>query len=388
MPPRDGNSKLDSNAKLDSNIQLDSNTKLESMNVQTEPVVCIQPSISTLSINDLPPTKEISCCTRFSGIIYALTSSLLFTCAAFSLKRLGVSLVDTLLLRIVLQTIITFVFASTKHYSLLPGTGKQIFLQMVCCAAGSGSFIVYFIALNYAELSDVTTLCYTRVIWTVIFSIFVYRERPALSLLIALPITLLGVVFVTQPSLIFSSTVSSNNSFRIIGLILAIISSVSSATNVLSFKQLVSTSKEMKSSVINFQYCSAVLVLLIIYQCYQKFVCHVGLSWEFVFSWKYILGSVICLVMMVCNILTQKAIKREHPAIFTLLGSADIIFALVLQNLFTNKRSNLFALLGSTLVILSVLIIGVSKMRTDRQIQKKTKLLEEQLLSKDCEEKC
>ena len=366
----------------------DTDTKLDSDDLPIEPIAFIPPSVSTLSINDLPAKKEINCGTRFSGIIYALTSSFMFTCAAFSLKQLGVNLVDALILRIAVQTIITFIYALTKHYSLLSGTPKQILLQFLCCAAGAGSFFVYFIALNYAELSDVTTICYTRVIWTVIFSIFIYRERPAWSLLIALPLTLLGVVFVAQPSFFFSSTISSNNSFRILGLILSLTSAFSSATNVLSFKQLVSTSRDMKPSVINFHYCSAVLVLLIIYQCYQKFVRHVGLTWEFVLSWKYILGSVICLIMMICNVLTQKAIKREHPAVFTLLGSADIIFALILQNLFTSKRSNFFALLGSTLVILSVLIIGISKMQTDRHIQKKMKLLDRQLLSKDFEEKC
>lgn len=370
MPPRDSDVKLDSN------------------DVQTEPIAFIPPSVSTLSINDLPLVKEVSWFTRFEGIIYALTSSFLFTCAAFSLKMLGVNLVDALLLRIVVQTLITFIFARSKNYSLLPGTMNQIFLQILCCATGAGSFFVYFFSLNYAELSDVTTLCYTRVIWTVIFGIFIYRERPALSLLIALPLTLLGVVFVAQPSFFFSSTVSSNNSFRLIGLALSMVSSIASAGNVLSFKQLVSTSKEVKPSVINFQYCSAILVLLSTYQLYQTFVRHTGLTWDFVLSWRYILASIICLIMMISNVLTQKALKREHPAVFTLLGSADIIFALVLQNLFTSKRSNLFALLGSTLVIISVIIIGVSKMLTDRHIQKKMKLLDNEILNKDFVEKC
>lgn len=356
--------------------------------VQTEPIAFIPPSVSTLSINDLPLVKEVSWYMRFEGIIYALTSSFLFTCAAFSLKLLGVNLVDALFLRIVVQTLITFIFALSKHYSLLAGTMNQIFLQILCCAAGAGSFFVYFFALNYAELSDITTLCYTRVIWTVIFGIFIYRERPALSLLIALPLTLFGVVFVAQPSFIFSSTVSSNNSFRLLGLTLSMISAVASAVNVLSFKQLVSTSKEVKPSVINFQYCSAILVLLSAYQLYQTFVRHTGLTWDFVLSWRYILASVICLVMMLSNVLTQKAIKREHPAVFTLLGSADIIFALILQNLFTSKRSNLFALLGSTLVIISVITIGVSKMLTDRHIQKKMKLLDDEISNKDFVGKC
>jgi drug/metabolite transporter (DMT)-like permease len=71
--------------------------------------------------------------------------------------------------------------------------------------------------------------------------------------------------------------------------------------------------------------------------------------------------------MIAVNILIQKAIKREHPAIVTLLGSADIIFALILQNVFTTKRSNMFALMGSILVIFSVLILGLAKFINDRE---------------------
>jgi drug/metabolite transporter (DMT)-like permease len=80
--------------------------------------------------------------------------------------------------------------------------------------------------------------------------------------------------------------------------------------------------------------------------------------------------------MIIANVLTQKAIKREHPAVFSLLCSADIIFALILQNIFTAKRSNLFALLGSALVICSVVIIGLAKIIKEKRMEKKMKLID------------
>jgi drug/metabolite transporter (DMT)-like permease len=104
-------------------------------------------------------------------------------------------------------------------------------------------------------------------------------------------------------------------------------------------------------------------------------------------SWRYLLASFVCLILIVANILTQKAIKREHPAIFTVLGSADIIFSLILQNIFTTKRSNLYAILGSALVIFSVVIIGLSKILTDRSAQTKIKLMDKQIIIKDFDEK-
>jgi drug/metabolite transporter (DMT)-like permease len=209
-----------------------------------------------------------------------------------------------------------------------------------------------------------------------------------MSLLLAIPLTLVGVAFVAEPTFLFSSKSLPMTQLRAFGLILSIISSLTSAANVLSFKQLISTSKEIKPSVINFQYCFALLILLIINQLYRTFILHTGLTWTYVISWKYLLASFVCLAMIIANILTQKAMKREHPAVFTLLTSADIIFALILQNIFTAKRSNLFALLGSTLVIGSVVIIGVSKMMEDRHSKKETKLLDHETIKKEMEEKC
>lgn len=362
----------------------DNDHKSDVNDVPIEPISFVPPTITTISITDLSSLKKVNCLTRFSGIIYTLISSFFFTCAAFSIKQIGVDIIDALLFRFILQTLLTFIFALYKKYSLFPGTIKEKFFQVLCCATGAISFFLYFFAIRYVELSDVTTLCYTRVVWTVLFGICAYHERPSISLLIALPMTLLGVVFVTQPSFFFASSNALNNSYRFLGLTLAILSSFASAANVLSFKQLVSTSKTIKPSVINFHYCLSILIFLIGNQLYERYFHQAGLTFQTIFTWRYLLASSICLVMMVTNILTQKAIKREHPAIFTLLTSADILFALILQNLFTNKRSNLFALLGSALVILSVLIIGLARFWNDRQTQKKNALLEQNLVDTKC----
>jgi drug/metabolite transporter (DMT)-like permease len=362
--------------------------KLNFDDTSIEPIVFVPPTISTISINDLSSLKKTSWFTRFSGIIYTLTSSLFFTCAVFSIKQLGIDLLDALLVRFVLQTLFTFVFVLYKHYPLFFGTMSQIFLQILCCATGAGGLFIYFFAIRYVELSDVTTLCYTRVVWTVILSIFIYHQRPSISSLLALPLTFLGVIFVTQPSFLFSSAILSNDKYRVLGLTLSIMTSFTSAINVLSFKQLISTSKDIKPSVINFQYCLAVLIFLIINQLYQRFSLHTGLLFYSNISWKYLLASFICFAMIISNLLTQKAIKHEHPAIFTLLTSADIIFSLILQNIFTTKRSNLFALIGSALIICSVVIIGLSKFLSEKRIDKKLKLIDNQTIIKDFEEKC
>ena len=106
------------------------------------------------------------------------------------------------------KTILLFSYALYKHYTILGGTLKQIILQILCSALGTGGYLIFLIAVRYVDLADVTTLCYTRVVWTIVLSIIVYRERPSISTLIALPLTLTGVIFVTQPTFLFTSKIS------------------------------------------------------------------------------------------------------------------------------------------------------------------------------------
>ncbi|CAF1334327.1 unnamed protein product [Rotaria sordida] len=67
----------------------------------------------------------------------------------------------------------------------------------------------------------------------------------------------------------------------------------------------------------------------------------------------------------------QKAIKYEHPSIFTILQSSGILFSIILQNTFSSVKSNLLSLFGSALVLLSILTITGSKYINEKRAKKK-----------------
>lgn len=343
----------------------DDEPALEDTVTPADPLILL-PAISREKLAE--PT---SCLSHFSGIFYTLLASFLFTASTFAIKELGIDLLDALLLRFFIQTGLTLIFALYKNYALLGGSIREKTLQILCCTTGAAGLFLFFIAVRYIELSDAVTLTYTRVVWTVIAGVVVYHERPSVGTLVALPMTLVGVVFVTQPSFFFSSKLSSmghvNTTLRFLGLAMAFACALTSTANVLLFKQLISTSKDIKPSVLNFQFSSAVLTALIINQVYKISFGSVPFSWDTILNWRYGLSSLVCIVTIIGSVLTQKAIKREHPAVFSLLGSADIIFALILQNLFTATKSNVFDLIGSALVIGSVVLIGISKIVGERR---------------------
>ena len=64
--------------------------------------------------------------------------------------------------------------------------------------------------------------------------------------------------------------------------------------------------------------------------------------------------------------------KLEHPSIISVAQSSDMIFAIGLQNLFTNVKSNRFVLIGSFLVTLSIVIVGIHKFWKDQKKQRQT----------------
>ncbi|CAF2060499.1 unnamed protein product [Rotaria magnacalcarata] len=369
--------------------------KLEYDDAPIEPSILIPPAVSTLSVNhsaiENGTLKKFSWTTRFSGIMYSLVASFVFTCTTFIIKQLGIDLLDAFFIRFTVQITSNILYVHKKNYHCLPGAGIQIFSQFLCCGTGAGCFFLYFFAIRYIELPDVTTLVYTRVVWTLVLSIILYRERPSKVSLISIPLTLLGVILVAQPTFLFSSNISSavliSSKLRVLGSSLSICSAIASAINVLAFKQLISTSKTIKPSVLTLHYCLAVFCFLIAYQLHKQLFFHTRLTFDYVVSWRFLLASTLGTIVIIPNILSQKAIKREHPAVFTLLGSADIIFALILQNIFTTKRSNLFALIGSALVILSVVILGASKIINERRLQKQVELKDIQCMLHDTEEK-
>jgi drug/metabolite transporter (DMT)-like permease len=84
------------------------------------------------------------------------------------------------------------------------------------------------------------------------------------------------------------------------------------------------------------------------------------------FTWQYFVAASVSLFQVFSTTITQKAIKLEHPSIIAVVQSSDIIFAILLQNLFTRVKSNSFVLIGSFLVTTSIFLVGINKFRQDQ----------------------
>ncbi|CAF0915028.1 unnamed protein product [Adineta steineri] len=312
---------------------------------------------------------------RFSGIFYALLSAFLFTISVFITKQLEVELLSALIPRFLIQTVSLFIYMKfIKHYSLYKQSEKQEILFLIfnvfCSATG---FLAFFIGYRYLPLPDLTTIRYTQVIWTAIITSIIYCEKPSIPIILASLLTTVGVICVAQPNFLFEKTSnitisSTDHDQRLIGLSIALYASISMSLMIISNKHLLVKYKT-KHSLIMLQFAFVSLCISIIYCFYKYYFLSdriQSLKKDF-FNWKYLCASSVCLLQIISSILVQKAIKREHPSIFTIVQASDILFSILLQNIFASMKSNFLSLFGSFLVLISILIISGFKFINEKR---------------------
>ncbi|CAF3915290.1 unnamed protein product [Rotaria sp. Silwood1] len=355
----------------------DDHNKQQSLSLLTE---------TTTAVNDdkpvqLSPTKW----KRFLGIFYILLSTFIFVTSTFIAKELNVDVLDASIAYCLVHSIILFIYMKfIKHYSLYKQASKQeiffLFINVFFSATGGFAF---FLAYRYLTLPDLTTIRFTQIIWTAIITSILYHEKPSISMIISILLTTIGVIFVAQPSFLFSKISNTNennisNDYyqRLIGIFIALYAAIAMAITVISNKHLLSKYKT-KQSLIMFLFAFVTLWMFVgnVFYKYNFFIDTIQTFKNDFFNWRYLVASSICLLQIFAYLLVQKGIKCEHPAIFTILQSSSILFSIILQNIFSSVKSNLLSLLGSMFVLTSILIITGFKFFDEKQDKKKSEQL-------------
>ncbi|CAF2532096.1 unnamed protein product [Rotaria sp. Silwood2] len=314
---------------------------------------------------------------RFSGIFYASLSSLLFTCSNFIMQQLDVILLDVFLIRFFLQGIISFGYIIYKGYHrFLFSNGLLVFIRSLIAATGS---LCFYFGLVFLPLPDLITLRYTQVVWTALLALIIFRERITIPIIIASIFTLVGVIGVTQPSFIFTKSNTFNETLqvsltnksetRLLGIFVALLCAFSISMGIVLAKKLLE--KKVRQSIILFHFILITFIFLLISQTYYWTYskrCHQKFDIKKNYLTKtFFYATMLATLQLIPLILLQKSIKREHPSIVTIAQASDILFAIILQNVFSTIKSNTYALIGSTFVLTSIIIVGGHKLWQDRK---------------------
>jgi len=352
-----------------------------------------QKYVSILTLNSYKQNQTTSfsqIIVRCTGMFYALLGSCLFTCSGFLVKQLGVDFFDAFLVRFILQTFILTAFILYKKNKFINGSTNLIIVQIIRSISSSSGFILFFMSYRYIPLPDLTTCRYTQVVWTTILAMIIFRERISIASIFAIIFTLTGVIFVAQPTFLFNNhqilsnkteiiinktnniDFESDKSYRLLGLSLALSCALSLSFSIVLNKKLLLS--KIPQSIIMFEYSLLILFLLILNHIYNRFILH-KYDNQTMFTWQFFLAAGVSLIQVFASIITQKAIKLEHPSIISVVQSSDILFAIILQNLFSKEKSNWFVLIGSCLVTTSIFLVGINKFWQDqKKLSEKNKI--------------
>ena len=135
----------------------------------------------------------------FFGILFAVSMCMMnvFVKMAPALDGSNVSLI-----RYIIQLIVCSVIIRWNKLDFL-GPREQRWLLLLRGVVGAVAVIISFFAIRYLDLSDVETLANSTVIITAIIARFVLREKLTVTHIIALVLTIAGVLFIIRPSFLF-----------------------------------------------------------------------------------------------------------------------------------------------------------------------------------------
>jgi drug/metabolite transporter (DMT)-like permease len=149
-----------------------------------------------------------------------------------------------------------------------------------------------------------------------------------------------------------------------LGVFLATLSAIATASKLIARKRLIKM--KVPYSAVNFQFNFVGFLFSFVYSLFRR----VWLQESYPWRWMLIGGLPIGLVMIIVNTFYGKALKRENVQLLSILGSFDILYAVVLEYIFFKQTKSDFFFFGAVLIFTSTVLICADKyLSTKRENQ-------------------
>lgn len=294
------------------------------------------------------------CTCPYIGLILATFSSLFFSLCSVIVKWMTdvdpMALAAYRYVGVLLPAIPIVIY---KQEPIFPH-GKRIML-LLRSIVGTASLMLSFYAFRHMPLADASVIVFSVPVFTAIFARMFLREPCGLFNVFSVIVTLIGVVLITRPPIIFGDAIdalgSSEEPAEVWGAVAAFSATLFGANAYVLLRAL----KGIHFSVImtNFGAFALVQCLLVTWlidalcmpQCGKDRLLIVALA---LFSF----GGQILLTL---------ALQLEQAGPVALARSSDIVFAFIWQVLFFGEIPNVYSIAGAILVMSSVVLTGLRK---------------------------
>lgn len=322
--------------------------------------------------------RKISC--PYLGIILATLSSLFFSLCSVIVKGLvDVNPMELAIFRYTYKARVYHpVFILILRYFnrfigvLLPAIpivlytnepifpkGKRIIL-LLRCFVGTSGLMLSFYAFRHMPLADASVIIFSTPVFVSIFARLFLKEPCGLFNIATIILTLVGVVLITRPTIVFGNSVPSladdhivdTSNFGVWGPVAALTSTLFGANAYVLLRAL----KGLHFSVIMTNFGGFALVYTIIVTWSLGALCwpHCGTDRHLVIA--------LAIFSFLGQILLTISLQLEQAGPVAIARSADIVFAFVWQVMFFKEVPNGYSVVGALLVVSSVVAQMVSKM--------------------------
>ncbi|KAL7730028.1 hypothetical protein ACLKA6_009318 [Drosophila palustris] len=293
----------------------------------------------------------------YLGIILATLSSLFFSLCSVIVKGLvdvnPMELASFRFVGVLLPTIPILIYTRQPVFP----EGKRVIL-MLRCFMGTTGLMLSFYAFRHMPLADASVIIFSTPVFVAIFARVFLKEPCTLFNVVTINMTLLGVVLITRPPLVFGDPVPdadsekySDKTYDIWGPVAAISSTLFGANVYILLRAL----KNLHFSVIMTNFGAIALV-------YTLFVCgSIGaVCWPSCGRDRWLV-VVLGIFSFLGQILLTLSLQVEQAGPVAIARCADIVFAFIWQIMFFGEAPNAYSLFGALMVVSSVILTAIKK---------------------------
>lgn len=235
--------------------------------------------------------------------------------------------------------------------------GKRIIL-ILRCFVGTTGLMLSFYAFRHMALADASVIIFSTPVFVAIFARLFLKEPCGIFNVVTVVLTLIGVVLITRPPIIFGDSIPSliddqitDGDYDLWGPVAAISSTLFGANAYVLLRAL----KGLHFSVIMTNFGSFALVYTFIISWFLGSLCMPSCGTD------RLLVVALAIFSFLGQILLTLSLQLEQAGPVSIARSADIVFAFIWQILFFKEVPNRYSVLGALLVVSSVVLTGLRK---------------------------
>lgn len=304
---------------------------------------------------------------KYSGIIYSLLASVYLT-SAYYLIKLGkiLNVSDMGAINFVSTIICCFICALVLRRNPFGETKNRILL-ILRGLSGSIGLVLTFFSIEFMNYGDSTVIRNISPVITALFARIFLKERLNVSHLLALIVSISGILFISRPAFIFGHMIHSNQlglTWKLaIGITLGLLSTFAIGSAFIFIKKL--TNEKVHFVAIIFYLSLVGLILCLVGSSILYLTGYSVQNWnqfEDFLVRDIILAIAAGILQFIGHFCFIQALMKENANTISIMRTFDILIAFLLEYLVLQIVPDLFSFIGALMVFISVLIIFTYKL--------------------------